>query len=269
MRNRMNRLNKLLIISIVLIVNIQLLSGYEIQKMCKKIFLNQDGSASVNVNVEFSTNEDTGILQLPLIFGDVKINNATFESGVSNLEVNVVNNSVFNYMELPYNLNTGDHYLKIDYTIINYLDWEEAGPGEFRRYEFATSVENTFPTTIDTFVICTVLPEGWNYHKIIGSAPGFGKKDPKPPYTLDQIDGRFCATISRTPMEYRDKVALEFIFKSTKKSYTIVFVGLIFIGLYLFFFRNLIDNSQKTSKIDKVENNSKNNYNGKGEKHAK
>jgi len=264
----MNRFNRLIIIATVLFVNIQLLSGYEIQKMCKKIFLNQDGTASVVMNVKFSTSENEGLLQLPMIFGNVHIDKANFDSNTKELDVKVVNNDVFNYVEIPFQFEGGNHHLKMDYTIKNYLDWKEAGPGEFNKYEFVTSVENTFLTTIDTFSMCTILPEGWNYHKIIGSAPKFKKKDPKPPYTLDQIDGRSCATITRTPMEYRDKVALEFIFKSTKKSYAIIFISVILIGLYLFFFRNLVENKKKSDVVNKDEINSNEENNNKGETDA-
>ena len=265
----MNRIYNYIIIAIFLFVTIQSLSAYEIQKMSNQIYINTDGSADVKVNVNFSTNSNVKILQLPLIFGNININNATFDSATENVNVRVISNNVFKYMEVPLLLESGNHQLTINYRIENYLNWKEAGPGEFNKYEFETSVENTFLTTIDTFNLCTVLPKGWNYHKVTGSAPEFKKKDPKPPYTLNQVDGRFCATISRTPMGYRDKVALEFIFKNTKKSYAIVYIGIILIGLYLFFFRNLVENKKKSDVVNKDKNNFNKEINKKGETNAK
>lgn len=253
-------ITKILIMSLIFLFNITGIKAYEIHKIDSKVYINKDGSALVNFDMNLQTIESE-ILQLPIFSDNMIINHIRLDSVEIDLATEIINNGAFCYLEMPINFAQGKHCLQLQYTISNYINWEEAGPGEFKKYEFESYIENSFPTIIDTFNMSIILPKGWNYHKITGSEPVFKKKDPKPPFALSKLKELSCASISRTPMNYREKIGLEFSFKLEKKSNSIIWVSIILIGLYLFLFRNLIEN--KDQKNEEIDNNLK------GEKHAK
>ncbi len=249
-------INKIWIIAFFFLINYQVINAYSIQNINNKIYINENGTALVYFDVDFQSNGQE-ILQIPISSDNIKMKTMLLDSEELNIPVKIENNGVF-ILSIPLDCTQGTHHLELIYIINNFINWQEAGPGEFKKYEFETYIENPFPTLIDTFSMSIILPEGWNYHKITGSEPIFKKKDPKPPFILSKSDGLSCVSIDRIPMEYRDKIGLEFTFKEEKKSYSIIFISAILIALYLFFFRNLVKNDNKkvkesnNSKVSKI-----------------
>ena len=242
------KMNKLKIMTAVLLFTIlpSLLSALEIHKVDRNVMLGTDHYAQISLNINFTTNSSDDLLNLPMTYSDIELISATLNGKNVRSDIEI-KTGVINSLQLQLNEKEGKQELLLVYMANNAINWEEAGPGEFASYEYSTEIENPFITTIDTFKLAVILPDGWSYHKILSSYPEFKKKDPQPPYKLNYTEeGKSCLCVTRTPMEYRDKVGFEFVFKEKSKTKLLIFIGILLAIAYMYFFRELITKHKQT-----------------------
>ena len=226
-------------------------NAYTIHCAERMMTLKLDGNASVIYQVLFIPGDKDRFIDIPLQYSDIQNVDIKINDEKTNNEYEIhTEKDPFIRINIP-DIN-GHNKLSMTYIINHVIDWEKAGPKDYRSYTFKTSIENNQVVQIDTFKFHVILPENWAYHRVTGSIPEYGSKDPKAPYYLSlNEDGRYTLSINRIPMKYRDKAALEFIFKENgKKSPVLLIVAVILAGLYLVYFKHLIvkkenDNQKK------------------------
>jgi len=238
-------------IALLFFVCVETANAYTIHRVERMMTLNLDETASVIYQILFTPGDKDRFIDIPLQYSDIQNVDIKINDKKTNNEYEIhTEKDPFIRINIP-DLD-GRNKLSTTYSINHVIDWEKAGPKDYRSYTFKTSIENNQVVQIDTFIFHVVLPERWAFHRITGSIPEYGSKDPKAPYYLSLNDeGRYSLSINRVPMKFRDKAALEFIFKENgKKSPALLIVAVILAGLYLVYFRSLVvkkenDNQKK------------------------
>jgi len=206
----------------------------------QRVDIQASGTAEILVQVKLTNTDSLPSLKLACSFNAINDISATLQPLGSELPVfHMIEHSV-PYIVIDQVIPPGDHVIAIAVRVDDFLDWDAAGPEEFGTYEWEVSYENNQPVAIDSSRLTIKLPEGWNFHRVLSSAPEFKKKDPKPPYTFSKVDGQASVAISSIPLKYRGKLAMEFSFKKEKKGTILIYVGLIIALLYLYYFKDLI-----------------------------
>lgn len=226
---------------LLIIVGFSNVHAQQIKFIDEDIKINDDGSANITLQLDVGIDNTSSLIRIPALQGNPIAIKSQLNNNLADLVISQKNDDNYSYLAIDSQLPIGDHSIIIEYVLPEFMDWEDAGPGEFVTYQFGVQLDNPFPTQIDTFNLMVSLPKGWNYHKIIDSNPIFRDKDPQPPYKLFITDdGRASANISRTDMKFKDSIGLMFLFKSTSKSKYIIIVAIIFAVLYMILFRDLI-----------------------------
>jgi len=223
--------------------------AYTIQHAERHMALQLDGNADIRFQVVFTSDDNDRFIDIPLQYSDIHHVEIKFNGEKTDNEY-VLHTDRDPFIRLDVNDIKGRNELLMTYTINKAIDWNKAGPGDYRSYKYKTAIENNQVVLIDTFIFHVVLPENWVYHRVTGSIPEYGSKDPKAPYYLSlNEDGRYILSINRIPMKFRDKAALEFIFKENgKKSPVLFIVAVILAGLYLVYFRHLIQRKENDNQ---------------------
>jgi len=235
MRKRMNNYG----LCLALLFTTSLYSQ-QFSRMEQVVNIAESGDAEVHVLVSFTSHDTLESLQLACAFDAVSDIRATLQSDDSELPVIHMLQHDVPYIQVKTPILPGNHVISLEVVVDDFLDWDAAGPEEFGTYEWEMTYENNQPISIDSSSLTVKLPEGWNFHRIINSAPEFKKKDPKPPYTFSRIGDQASVTISRDPLNYRDELGVEFTFKQEKKGSVLIYVGLVIALLYLYYFKDLI-----------------------------
>jgi len=213
----------------------------QIKLIDKDVKINDDGSANITLQLNLGIESTSSLIKIPALQGNPIEINSQLDNNQADLVINQNNEENYSYLAIDSQLPIGEHSILIEYILSEFIDWADAGPGEFKAYEFGIKLDNPFPTQIDTFNLMVSLPKGWNYHKIVESNPIFEDKDPQPPYKLYKTDdGRANVTISRIDMKFKDSIGMTFLFKSTSKSIFIIIGAVILAALYMIVFRDLI-----------------------------
>lgn len=253
---------KRLIISNILLAMLILVTrsdAQQIHSINQQIKLAENGSADVHLIVSFSGNDSLGSFQVPFGFNEVTGLEAYLDHPGQAVDVQLVMDRTSPVLKFHLNPGSEPHKLYVNSKVEHFLDWEAAGPQEFKTYSWKVVYTNTLPTRIDSCSLNVLLPSGWNYHRILSSEPEFKRKDPEPPFTLFLVNGRANVSISRKSMEYLDRITLEFAFKNEQKPTILITVGVLLIALYLYYFRNLILKKAKVETIISNNNNKENN----------
>jgi hypothetical protein len=217
----------------------------------QRLDIESDGSAVLLMNINIEAGDSLNSLALAVGYSDVNIEKIMLDGQPSQVEADIIMDR-----DMPaYHIRflhplVGSHIITIHATIPDFLDWEKAGPEEFKTYEWEAFYTQTQPKRIDEMKMTIALPEGWNFHRIISSAPDFKKKEPKPPYRFKKEDGRFTVSISRAPLKYMEKIGVKFAYKNVEKPSVLIWIGILVSGLYLFFFRELVARDDSTTVND-------------------
>ncbi len=239
---------------LLLLTLVSALSAQTINSLDQTLTIQKDGSAKVRFDIQFSTMDSIATLQIPAGYTDTEVEAVKLNGNHVGIKVEKIidrSSPVFQIQFDPAIM--GDHVVVLDGIISSFLDWEEAGPEEFKTYNWESYYTNTLPGPIESCGLTVILPEGWNYHRITGSDPKFKKKEPKPPYTFKMIDGKATASITRAPMEYMESVGIEYAFKKSEKPSILIYIGLLVGLLYMYFFRHLILNKDIKKSNDSDE----------------
>lgn len=215
-------------------------NAQQFSRMDQLVDIAGSGSAEVRVQVEFSTQDTLPSLQLACAFENISDIRASWQPSEAPVPVEHLLSHGVPYLKVNQPVLPGKYKLAITVQVDEFLNWDAAGPEEFGTYTWEMMYENNQPISVDSSSLTIKLPEGWNFHRILSSAPKFKKKDPKPPYTFSKVDTRATVMISRAPLDYRDQLGLEFSFKKEKKGSILIYVGLVIAILYLYYFRDLI-----------------------------
>ena len=226
--------------ALLLLIFASNLYAQQFSRMEQVVKIDESGAATVDVQVQLSTADSLSTFQLGCAFSEVASIRAMLQPGDTSIPIAHLLENEVPYIQGSVQIPPGDYTLLIEAYVDEFLDWEDAGPEEFETYEWDLMYENTQPRSIDHSSLTIILPKGWNFHRVLDSAPPFKKKDPKPPYTFSRDGDLASVTISRAPLNYRDQLGLTFAFKQERKGSTIVAVGVVIALLYLFFFRDLI-----------------------------
>ncbi|NQT64212.1 MAG: hypothetical protein HQ556_14730 [Candidatus Marinimicrobia bacterium] len=235
----------------VLSIFSSLLLAQQIDVLEQTVSISQDGSAQLTYQVNLSVSDSLSAVQIPAGYENMEITSVSMDDiDITSQTAIIIDRSspvfVVNFSK-PI---SGEHTINIITQINEFLDWSEAGPEEFKTYNWEVNYTNTLPISIGRCDLTVILPENWNFHRITGSDPEFKKKQPKPPYIFAKVRDRASVSISRTPMEYMESVGIEFAFKNEQKPNVLVWVGLLLSFLYLYYFRHLISRRDAKSIID-------------------
>ncbi len=226
----------------------------QFSRMDQTVDIKDSGAAEIHVQLNFSTLDTLSFLQLACAFDEFNEISATLQPGEMIVPVVHFKTHEVPFLQMSKTIQPGDYTLQIEAQVDAFLDWDAAGPEEFGTYEWEMVYENNQPMSIDSSSLTVKLPEGWNFHRVLRSAPEFKKKDPKPPYTFSKVGDQASVTISRVPLHYRDQLGVEFTFKQEKRGSILIYVGLVIALLYLYFFRDLIlkHRSKNKNKSDET-----------------
>lgn len=216
------------------------LYAQQFSKMEQVIQIEESGAATINAQVSISSQDTLPSLRLGCAFEEVTSISAKLMSGDLPLSVSHQQENGVPYIQVNDSFPPGDHTLHVNVYVEGFLDWDAAGPEEFGTYEWTMMYENTQPVSIDSSSLKIILPQGWNFHRVLDSAPAFKRKDPKPPYIFSRVGDLASITIHQAPLNYRDKLGFTFAFKQESKGSILIVVGVVIALLYLFFFRDLI-----------------------------
>ncbi len=227
------------------------LFAQEINVLEQTVSIAEDGSAQLSYQMNLSVSDSLSVFQIPARYENMRITSVSMNAvDITNQTAIVIDRSSptfeFNFSKPIY----GEISLQLVTQIDEFLDWSEAGPEEFKTFNWKVHYTNTLPASIGRCELTVILPEGWNFHRITGSDPKFKKKEPKPPFVFAKAGDRATVSISRTPMEYMESVSIEFAFKNEQKPNILIWVGLMLSILYLYYFRHLLLRREVEPTID-------------------
>ncbi|MCD4665563.1 MAG: hypothetical protein K8R68_09855 [Bacteroidales bacterium] len=217
----------------------KIISHYE-----ETIQLTELGDAQVAIEVMISSCKDS-VINFPLNFDQIKNLSTQLEytdqdSLAGTIPVHYNKIGAKSFIKIDYSQNKGEELiLKMSFLAPGYINFEEAGPGEFDAYNWSYRFTNLSQFKIENYSVKLILPEGYNYHSVTESLPKFTKKNPTPPYHFEKIDKTNQLTMTASSLSFGDNVFVSFVFKSSQKSIWIIIVGGIIIILYLIFFRDI------------------------------
>lgn len=243
-----------IMISIALFAGLVMgVTAQPIQSLHQTVDIADNGSAVITFQISFVSEDSTTNLKIPMEYEDVEILSIKLDDNdVTSLgRITLDRTSPVLEMNLRSAM-VGVHELSVEAELPQLLDWDQAGPEEFKTYNWEVFYTNTVPSTITDCSMTVILPEGWNYHRITGSEPKFKKKEPKPPYMFAQKGDRASVTIRRSPTEYMDSIGIEFAFKKEQKPKLLIWIGLLLSAAYLYYFRHLITVKNVEQTIDTI-----------------
>ncbi len=236
---------------LVLSLWVSYLTGQEIRSIDQVIAIDIDGSASLSMDINFNALDSVSSLLIPAGWTNLELESFELNGIASGADVNIVLDRTSPTYEIKFSKPMiGTHKLNLAARIANFLDWDAAGPEEFKTYNWEVSYMNTLPQIIDQCELTILLPLGWNYHNITDSEPKFKKEQPKPPYIFNLANNRASVSISRSPMKYMESVGIDFAFKNEQKPGVLIWVGLLLCIIYLYYFRHLLLGRDAEPSID-------------------
>jgi hypothetical protein len=228
-----------------------LLLAQQIDVLEQTVSISEDGSAQLTYQVILSVSDSLSAVQIPAGYENMEITSVSLDDiDITNQTAIIIDRSSPVFVMNFYKKISGEHTISINTQINDFLNWNEAGPEEFKTYNWEVNYTNTLPAHIGRCDMTVILPYGWNFHRITGSDPKFKKKQPKPPYTFAKVGDRASVSISRTPMEYMENVGIEFAFKNEQKPNVLIWVGILLSILYLYYFKHLILRKDAEPLID-------------------
>jgi len=214
------------------------------------IEIQADGSAKVTTKITAST-LDSGQLEIPWMFPNAQDLKATNNNRFAETEI-VPRDGV--HILVFKNVAPGEY--QIDFIVPEFIDWEKAGPEEFKAFEWRYELRNSIPKAIENYSMEIVLPKGWNYHRVMGSMPPMKPKDTYPPYLFHKDEnGLAHLVLNSSNLNLGDACWIDFSFKQSHSSTMLVVIGIILSILYLWFYRNILFESQKVAREQKKKNN--------------
>lgn len=224
---------------IMILLSLSLYSQ-EYLKMDQVVTIEKSGDARIRAQFTLAVKDTLDDLKLACAFDNINSISVVLQPGDLALPVSHLFENGTPALHVTQEISPGEYTLHLDVYVDNFLDWDAAGPGEFGTYEWEMMYENNQPVSIDSSRLTVVLPEGWNFHRVLDSAPEFKRKDPKPPYVFLKADNLSAVTIVKAPLDYRDELGLKFAFKHERKGSILIVIGVLVALLYLYFFRDLI-----------------------------
>ncbi|MBC8192912.1 MAG: hypothetical protein ISR87_14975 [Candidatus Marinimicrobia bacterium] len=229
------------------------IAAQDINRIDQSISINEDGSAEFKMDIQVIFADSSQSLNIPSEYVEMSQPVVLLDGGEIGTTATLTYDRTSPVFEIQFEQALlGAHVITLNSEITEYLNWEEAGPAEFKTFNWEVVYTNSIPMTIEACALTVILPDGWNYHRVNGSEPEFKNKDPKPPYTFTQIGGRASVSISRSQMKYMERVAIEFAFKNEQKPHLLIWVGLLLSIPYLYYFRHLVlrKDAEPTIKIN-------------------
>ncbi len=220
-----------------------IISDYE-----ETIQLSELGDAYVTIIILISSCKDS-VINFPLNFEQIKNLNTQLEyadhgsrTGTKPVYYNSIGTK--SIIKIDCRQNMGKNLiLKMNFLAPGYINFEEAGPGEFDSYNWSYRFKNLSQFKIENYNAKIILPDEYNYHSVTESLPKFTKKNPTPPYTFDKIDNANQLTMNASSLSFGDNVFVSFVFKANHKSIWIIIIGGIISLLYLIIFRDIRKNA--------------------------
>lgn len=223
----------------------------DIRSIDQMISIETDGSALIQMDISINAVDSLRSILIPAGFDALELQSIIMDEEDTGLVASLVMERTSPTHEILFTTPiVGTHTIKLESTIAEFLDWDAAGPEEFKTYNWEVVYTNTMPQIVDRCELTILLPLGWNFHHITSSDPKFKKKDPKPPYVFTLMDDRASVSIARSPMQYMESVAIEFGFKKEEKPNILIWVGILLSALYLFYFRHLVLRRDAEKSID-------------------
>lgn len=249
-------MNYLLRISIAIIGFASLnVWGADIHTLKQTVLIEADGSAILEMSVSIDSQDSLSSIAIPAGFEDVVIKSVNLdeETELSDVSISLDRGTpVYSLRFVP--AVVGEHTITIRSDVADFLDWNSAGPEEFKTYNWEVVYTNTLANEIQNCTLTVLLPAGWNFHRITNSDPKFKKKEPRPPYQFSMIGDRASVTINKQPLEYMGSVAIEFAFKNEQKPNILIWIGLLLCTSYLYYFRHLILRKDVPESSDTKDN---------------
>ena len=220
---------------------ISYVNAQQFHSIYQTISIEESGSAIVQMEISFTATDSINSIRIPAEYEELNVTSAFLDDTTILDSVSIVFDRTTPVYNIIFNKPlTGLHFILLKANLEDFLEWEKAGPKEFRTYNWEVTYINTLPVTIEKFNLTVILPLNWNFHRITGSEPKFEKKQPKPPYIFAMKDDRASVSISKYTLEYMESVGLEFAFKNVQKPTILIIVGVVLSILYLYFFRKLV-----------------------------
>ena len=230
------------------------LFAQDLHSIDQTILIQEDGSATILMDIQVNFPDSTDLINIPTEYADMVLTLVTLDGAQDGISVQLAYDRTSSIYKIQFeNALIGLHNITLYSELAEFLNWEKAGPEEFKTYNWEVSYTNTLPVTMDRCGLTVILPSGWNYHRINGSDPKFKKKDPKPPYIFTVMEDKASVSISRAPMEYMQSVSIEFAFKNEHKPSILIYMGVILSLLYLYYFRHLVLNKDIKKSNDSSE----------------
>ncbi len=230
------------------------LSAQDINSIAQTVWINEDGSATIELDMHALFSDSTLTMHIPSEYSELSDFSVMLNGEPGAARVGLTLDRTSPVYEIQFNETlTDSHSITIRAENKVFMDWAEAGPEEFKTFNWGVTYTNTLPTTIDICKLTVILPDGWNFHRINGSEPQFKKKQPKPPYVFAMIDDRASVSISRKPMQYMEQVSIDFAFKNEQKPNVLIYAGILLSLLYLYNFRHLVLGRDAGNKNDSKE----------------
>lgn len=216
----------------------------------ERLAIQEDGSAQVTTAL-IVTDSSAELLAYPMMFGKQEGLQVLPESVSHEYQlVDEENDRWVLSLTAP-----GVDTVTLSYTVPNVLNWDEAGPFQFNSYKWGYSFSNWSNSTIDIYQMDILLPQGWNYHRVLKSMPEMDEKETFPPYNFLKDENRDAhLLLIGEDLKLGDECSVSFVFKPVTASTSMIMIGIVLCILYLWYFRFLL---VKAKQIETDENQAK------------
>lgn len=234
---------KLMRLCVLLMLPSILVMGAEIQSYTVRLQAAHDGAGAGMATVSL-TGCTPGTLAIPLAFSSPE--NVRLEESPAGvrLELGPRNGMTLLRLHLPEGMPT-QASLRFSFTVKQVFQGVSRAPGEKSTLPagsriFRHAFVNTQEIPIGVYRLDFLFPEGFRAQAIREQLPKPKKSEVGPRVLLSKLEGRQAATLQFSGLHQGDDTSMALELVPSQRSFGWLVAGLLLAGLYLFYFRDLV-----------------------------
>lgn len=213
------------------------LYSQQIEKFEEKIFIETNGNAKVNWEIEFVSIPDSNFL-LPWNFNGSDL----IQSEIQNIKLQLVNKNENKFLIVK-NLNTKK--VEINFSINSFYKIDENSAEDFGNYVFKYRFVNTTLEKINNFSSTIILPKEFIVSSIDETIPKQSEDNPVFPFQVTKENSNHAVKLIASKLKLGDQTFIKMQIKKEKKSLMVLILFSLIGIAYLYFFKDLIKPNQK------------------------
>ena len=206
----------------------------------ERIFTSVDGSAKVEWNIKADFDSMSQVI-LPFNFKTAAGFTLNGQPG-NEISISEINNAQSVTIKTEGLKNKKE--LNLTFSIKEFLNIEKAEKKEFGNMVFKNKFVNTSGLMLKDFRSEIILPEGYVVTSVDESTPKASPNKPDSPFEVIYVDKKHGVAIKNSSMKIGDNAAITFKTKKENKSRIFLAVLLLAGAGYLFYFRDILKNSE-------------------------